>query len=358
MGAPLIYIIDDELHIIDIVEETLKMSGYTCRTFLSAAQALEHIEKDRPALIICDIQMPEMSGTDFLEAVRASEAVKLTPFLFLTGQNTSGDILNALSLGANDYLVKPVYPRTLLKSVKRHLDTQQQLKDQTLAQWEAERKQLKQQLRLTFHDLMGVMGNVYTLACYLNESSEESDDYELMIDHIKSQSETAVSMLKRLMEKNKSVEDNAPEYVSLDRILNEVLESLTFHIYDKALEVQRPQRDIQLRGNLHLWCSIFYNLLSNSVKFTPRKGRISIRVESLVSKVNIYVEDTGIGIPQKKQQQLFKQKVTSSKDQNGRRGNGVGLFLCADIARSLDAELTLERSDANGSSFKIHCHGK
>lgn len=101
----MVYIVDDEASIRSILTETLGSAGFQTRDFASADDAIKVIEEEPPHVILSDIRMPGMSGIDLLEAVRKlSEDIQ---FIIMTSHASLDTALQAIKLGAYDYLHKP-----------------------------------------------------------------------------------------------------------------------------------------------------------------------------------------------------------------------------------------------------------
>ena len=84
-------------------------------------EALELVSEKNFDLILLDIEMPEMSGLEVLKALRQSKTPTELPVIVVSANNQSADIVEALSLGANDYSTKPVDFPVVLTRVKAHL---------------------------------------------------------------------------------------------------------------------------------------------------------------------------------------------------------------------------------------------
>lgn len=114
--------IEDEPEILaDIVDE-LRDHGFAVEEARSAEAALPMVEAQMPDLIVCDMQMPGMSGRDLLELLRAREdAVGEVPFVFLTAFGDRKTMLDGRRAGADDYLVKPIDYDLLIATVESHL---------------------------------------------------------------------------------------------------------------------------------------------------------------------------------------------------------------------------------------------
>ena len=83
---------------------------------------LELIERVQPALILCDVRMPVLSGYDALSEVRRHPSLARVPFVLLSGVGVSTrDVRNGMNLGADDYLVKPFSADELLETVRARL---------------------------------------------------------------------------------------------------------------------------------------------------------------------------------------------------------------------------------------------
>ena len=117
MGA-LIYAIDDEQDILDILKINLESEGYATRCFLSATDALQSIEKVVPDLIILDIMMPGMDGFEFCRRVRSSDAWRAIPIIFLSAKSEEFDRVLGLELGGDDFVPKPFSVKELISRIK------------------------------------------------------------------------------------------------------------------------------------------------------------------------------------------------------------------------------------------------
>jgi OmpR family response regulator RpaB len=110
-----ILVADDEISIRQIVEARLKMAGYEVVTAADGAEAVELVKSEQPNLIVLDIMMPKMDGLQVCREVRKNLT---TPIIMLTAKGDVIDRIQALELGADDYVVKPFSPRELEARIK------------------------------------------------------------------------------------------------------------------------------------------------------------------------------------------------------------------------------------------------
>jgi len=118
-----ILIIDDEQTMRLLLKDFLEKNGYDAVVAKDGKEALEWLEGHLPSLIICDIQMPNMDGYEFLKKVRQRGFTKHTPIVMLSGSSEkSKDRIACYQLGAQDYLIKPFSPIELNELIKKNLD--------------------------------------------------------------------------------------------------------------------------------------------------------------------------------------------------------------------------------------------
>lgn len=115
-----ILVLDDETIIGNLLENFLS-DQYEVKFIDNALQALEWIELNIPDLIICDIEMPGMSGFDFLYQVRQRGFTRHTPVVMLSAKSESKERIKSYKMGAQDYLTKPFNPEELEEIVKKNL---------------------------------------------------------------------------------------------------------------------------------------------------------------------------------------------------------------------------------------------
>ncbi|MBX6350528.1 MAG: response regulator transcription factor [Clostridia bacterium] len=110
-----ILVVDDERPIADILRYNLEREGYEVTVAQTGQEALEKFERDRPALVVLDIMLPQLDGFAVCRRVRERSAV---PIIMLTARDSEDEKVRGLELGADDYVTKPFSPRELLARVR------------------------------------------------------------------------------------------------------------------------------------------------------------------------------------------------------------------------------------------------
>jgi two-component system KDP operon response regulator KdpE len=110
-----ILLVDDEAAIQRAVGPLLRSRGYEVDVAGTGAEALGMFESRTPDLIVLDLGLPDLEGTDVCRRIRAKSAV---PIIVLSARSAEGDKVNALDLGADDYVTKPFGPEELLARIR------------------------------------------------------------------------------------------------------------------------------------------------------------------------------------------------------------------------------------------------
>jgi DNA-binding response OmpR family regulator len=120
-----VLVVDDEPTIGEIVSRYLERAGYETRVAASGPAALEAVATSRPDLVVLDLMLPGIDGLEVMRRLRHQDRDR-TAFILLTAKGEESDRIAGLSLGADDYVVKPFSPAELVArvdAVLRRLDT-------------------------------------------------------------------------------------------------------------------------------------------------------------------------------------------------------------------------------------------
>ena len=117
--AKKILVVDDERHIVRLVEVNLTRAGYDVVSAYDGVEALEKVEEDMPDMIVLDVMMPRMDGFEVLKNLQADPKYKDIPVIMLTAKAQDADIFKGWQSGVSSYLTKPFNPKELLVFVQR-----------------------------------------------------------------------------------------------------------------------------------------------------------------------------------------------------------------------------------------------
>ncbi len=122
-----ILLIEDEARVRANLATSLKFEGFDVVEAADGAEGLLRARDCSPALILCDVTMPVMDGHEVLRGLRAAPATRAIPFVFLTARGAIHELREGMTLGADDYLIKPVSREDLLAAVATRLQRHREL---------------------------------------------------------------------------------------------------------------------------------------------------------------------------------------------------------------------------------------
>jgi two-component system alkaline phosphatase synthesis response regulator PhoP/two-component system response regulator VicR len=121
MPGKKIMAVDDERHIVRLIQVNLERAGYQVVTAFDGQDALRKVETEKPDAIVLDVMMPKMDGFEVLKRLQANPDTREIPVIMLTAKAQDADVFRGWSSGVSAYLTKPFNPLELVTFVKRIL---------------------------------------------------------------------------------------------------------------------------------------------------------------------------------------------------------------------------------------------
>jgi two-component system, chemotaxis family, chemotaxis protein CheY len=119
-----ILIVDDFATMRRILKNILRQIGFTnIKEADNGREALAELKKEPPDLILCDWNMPEMSGLDLLQSLKSEETLKDIPFVMVTAEAKKENIIEAVKAGVSSYIVKPFTAETITEKLQKIFDS-------------------------------------------------------------------------------------------------------------------------------------------------------------------------------------------------------------------------------------------
>jgi two-component system phosphate regulon response regulator PhoB len=116
--AERILVVDDEPDLRELVRVNLVQAGYAVELASDGSEALRALRKSKPDLVVLDLMLPDVSGTEICRRIRADEGLADLPVIMLTALSQEVDRVVGFELGADDYVTKPFSTRELVLRVK------------------------------------------------------------------------------------------------------------------------------------------------------------------------------------------------------------------------------------------------
>ena len=273
--------------------------------------------------------------------------------------------MEALALGADDYITKPLDFNALLTRIKTRLSYRNTI-EQRVRQISLEEhmETTSRQMRLAFHDMMGVIGNIYTVSSLLNAPQKTPvgiEDRSRFLEMVQRQSQLSINMLRRVisMVGEQAEQNTMPlDYVPLQDALDKSVSMIQPLLEQKQITLILPEASVEVWGNPYQWQSVLYNLLSNAAKFTPEQGEVRVELNVQGGLVYLEVIDNGPGMAEETVNKLFSARLEPAADSTGKTGNGIGLMLCGQIIQAFQGKIEVASEPGQGTRFLITVKGR
>ncbi len=371
-----ILVVDDEPHFELIVRQTFRRQindgSLSFEFAFNGLEALEKLKADpKIEAVLSDINMPEMDGLTLLEKINAQYPAIKT--VVITAYADISNIRAAMNSGAFDFLVKPIALEDLRKTLAKTLSLTRQLRELEAARREREHAQKElvdhlqkmDQLKDEFlanitHELNTPLNGIIGIAESLADGAAGK---------LSGQVKTNISMLAASGRRLSSLVHDILDFSKLKNS-DLKMELRPVRINDAVsmvLELSRPlaaDKPLVLKNKLspdlppvmadeNRLQQIFHNLIGNAVKFTER-GSVSISARIDGDLLGVTVADTGVGIPEQKQETIFNSfEQLDSSETRKYGGAGLGLAITRKLLALHHGKIEVESEEGKGSRFTI-----
>jgi DNA-binding response OmpR family regulator len=117
MPAPTVLVVEDDPVILRLLEVNFELEGFTVYLAHDGAEGIEVAVASKPDVIVSDIMMPNVSGIELVQALKADESTASIPIVLLSAKAQTGDLKAGMDAGADDYVTKPFEPLDLVDRV-------------------------------------------------------------------------------------------------------------------------------------------------------------------------------------------------------------------------------------------------
>jgi two-component system, sensor histidine kinase and response regulator len=353
-----IFVIDDDEIIRLSCEQILQKSGYRVETFGNGYEGIERLKQVRPPLLVVDIKMPELDGFEVIKIVR-----KIDPdivIVVITGYATIETAVDAMKMGAYDFLPKPFTPSELRLIIERGCERWRLAKEAKLLRKQKEEAERKF-VTLVSHQLKGPLGAVKQYLDVLLYTCHDQLSGETVEWICRSQARIAemISLIQDWL-----------MLAKLDR--GALCDNSASSDFVKIVEsVIQEYQQLPSSANLQLIAEVapglphasgdpvslnmlVDNLVSNAVKYNKPGGKVEVRVAAEDNWITLQVRDTGVGIPQAFRSHLFEEfyRAKTPETQNI-SGTGLGLVICKRIVDELGGSIEVDSKEGEYTVFTV-----
>jgi two-component system, sensor histidine kinase len=373
-----ILVVDDLPANLLVIETALAPLGWPIVTATSGQAALVHLLQRDFALVILDVQMPEMDGYETATWIRTRARSKHLPIIFVTAHDRDDSgVLLAYRLGAVDFLFKPIVPEILRAKasvfVTLHQHAEQLARERLAREVEVE---AKQQLARLNEELAAEHKRKDTFIAILShELRNPLAPIRTCIDVVRKEYPSALptSMIDVLDRQTRTLSRLVDDLLDMSRIKANKLElrpeRLDFVAFVEAtvstskplcderqhsVVVNLPAESIFVVADQVRLAQVVTNLVNNAARYTPRGGRIEITCGLVDEQAFVRVSDNGIGIPRELQGSIFDMFVQERTASDGSGGLGLGLGLSHHLVGLHNGTISVHsEGHGRGSTFEI-----
>ena len=362
--AAKILLVEDDVNLLEGIASILEIEGYAVLTAENGVQALHILRNETvmPDLVVSDIMMPYMTGTQLLREVRKESDWVAMPFIFLTAKGERADIQEARLLGVDDYVTKPYDPIDLLIAIKSRLDRHGKI---NAVHSDALAHMKRDILTILNHEFRTPLTFVVAYADMLNDPNVEKLPDEELSSFLKGISSGA-DRLRRLIENfivlveletgeaaatfawRKRPLDNLQHILEAAR--DEVLDRETInHTCDLYVDGDLPT----VMGDEDYLKRAFIHLIENAVKFSMPDNPVTIDAYVDDDSAVIVIQDKGRGIPQDELDKVWGSFYQINRELYEDQGAGSGLPTIKRIIALHGGTVTVQSKVNAGTTFTV-----
>ncbi|MGB2924654.1 MAG: hybrid sensor histidine kinase/response regulator [Limnothrix sp.] len=346
-----ILVVDDSPDNLFLIQNILEGEEFTLITADNGLDALKLIEEEPPELILLDVMMPDIDGFEVTKRIRENADLPFIPILLITA-HAQPSVALGLDTGADDFIRKPVEIDELVARVRSLL----RLKH-TVDEKNAIARQREDFASRLTHDMRTpLIAADRMLNLMLKGALGELSESMLEVLQTMSRSNgNLLEMVNNILEVYRYESEQKAFYfnkIDVKVIAKNVIQELQPLALEKeiSLEGALPNHPVWIEGDRLALHRVITNLVSNSIKFTDT-GFVKVQLEHFESsQIKIQVIDTGSGIAEDEQSEVFN-RFRQGKHHQG--GSGLGLHLSRLIVQAHQGQISLQSERKSGSTFTI-----
>jgi signal transduction histidine kinase len=350
-----VLIVDDFEDTLALYEALLTDDGHRVRKATNGIDALRLVDEHEPELVLLDVSMPGMDGVEVLRRLRARRGGGPSVLMLTAARREPHAIEAGLKEGADAYLTKPIDSRELLARTRAALESFRLKR--------ALEAQRRDHIAMLVHDLRHPLSSLGLLAEVLQSDDLTPEERHASLDQVRSMCTEMARLVDGVLVASRleaGVFNVERKNVTVGQIIQPMLTvfsplaarrkvTLTFDGNFEQTLLADPQK---LRQAID-------NLVANALKFTPRSGRVRIRVarekritEGTTPPIVFEIADTGPGIAEAERATIFDRYRQGARGRAA-GGAGLGLAIARGIAEAHGGSISVGTGDLGGAVFRI-----
>ncbi|WP_280154934.1 ATP-binding protein [Piscinibacter sp. XHJ-5] len=369
MSAETILIVDDMPANLGVLTSHLERQGYVAVVAQGGEEGIERAEFVRPDLILLDVMMPGVDGFETCRRLKASELTRDIPVIFMTALADTADKLTGFSVGAVDYVTKPLNGAEVLARIDTHLtlyglrrqlaqqNAQLQreiaIREETQAALVRSNTELEQLAYVASHDMqepLRMVASYLQLVAqrYKGQLDADADEF---IGYAVDGAKRMQALINDLLAYSR-VGTKARPFEATDsaKVVDTALANLRIAVAERGAQVTHGPLPTVMGDSTQL-LQLFQNLIGNALKFHGAQP-VQVRIEAAAEGAHwrFTVRDNGIGIAPEYHERIFVlfQRLHGRDEYPG---TGIGLAICKKIVERHGGTISVESQPGEGSTF-------
>lgn len=355
-------IVDDMPANISVLFEFLSEEGFRVLVAQDGKRAIQKAEYVKPDLILLDVMMPGMDGFETCRILKSQNDTKEIPIIFMTALADTLDKVKGFSLGAADYITKPIQHEEVLARVRTQLhfcqlQKQLTLQNQELHEQKIELEQRNMELdafaRTVAHDLKNPLNIVVGYADILTETCIDSEESMESIKAIMQAANKMTNIIDALLllagvSRQQHV-DTTP--LDMNSILTQVLNERLNKMLKEYNGVINVSEHLPTAVGYQPWIEeVWVNYLSNGLKYGGHPPAMDVGADiQEEGMIRFWVHDNGPSLPPELQAKLFTPFTRLHKDRA--EGHGLGLSIVRQVIEKLGGKVGIKSEPGQGCLF-------
>jgi signal transduction histidine kinase len=360
-----ILVVDDNSANRALARSTLEDEGLAVVEAASGLEGLRQFELEAPDCVLLDVRMPDLDGFAVCTRIRALPGGADVPIVFLTALRDVDTFDEALRVGGDDFLTKPVRPTELLVRVQAALKLRR-MSEELREHYDLVRRQRDDLMRLQLqkerlssfivHDLKNPVSAMDLCAQVLLADRELPERARDTARQIRGDARSLMRMILNLLDISKAEEGRLaprPSKLDLEALGRDVLGALELKAQTADVSIEHSFEVRAVYADADLLKRVLENLLDNAVRHAPKGGRIVLSSVSRSGFTEIRVEDNGPGVSIQMRDRIFDPFVQIGGSEGASRsGRGLGLTFCRLAVEAHGGQIWIEDASP-GARFSL-----
>lgn len=366
-----ILVVDDEVGFREGCRRALAPRGYDVDVAATGTEGWTKVQHDGFDLVLIDIRMPDMSGIELLAKIREFDPDIIC--MIITGYATVDLAVEAMKLGAYDFISKPFSSDNLALAVRNGLE-RRRLEQETrrLQHVEEEAERLRQEqarleeldqvksayVRRVAHELRAPLAAIRSFLTIIMQGYGSKEKQQDMLERSAERADQMLETINDLLNlaRLKSVKHaGRGDLIAVEDLLDKVVS-----LHRPEAEAKRLRFSVESRpcpriaaDPVHIE-QLWTNLISNAIKYTPKGGQVRVRLSHEAGEIAGEVSDTGIGIGEEDLPHLFDEFFrTEQAKALTRHGTGLGLAIVKETVEEYGGRVTVESRINRGTTLRF-----